>query len=109
MKTGATETETTGQDRNWLIFLAACGYLIASFLWRVLTPAHEYAMRDELYLTMGLDLLCIVGLVGLKMQVQKGQILFWIALVAGLGLFGIRMTGDAAWWTGHLVYYLEPR
>ena len=27
----------------------------------------------------------------------------------GLGLFAIRLSSDAAWWTGHRVYVLLPR
>ncbi len=53
------------------------------------------------------DILAVVGLIGLKAQIPKP--LFWIALLAGLALFAIRLTGDASWWTGHLVYTLPPR
>lgn len=98
-------------NRNWMTFLVISALLIGTFLYRVAVPAREYAMRDEQLLTMAIDLLLIVGLVGMKWQgrVQGGTILFWIALVAGIGLFGIRLLGDDQWWTGHLVYYLEPR
>ncbi len=84
-------------------------YLIPTFLGRAFTPAHEYPMRPEQLMEMGLDLLCIVGLVGLKTRLSRGTVLFWVALLAGIGLFAIRFTSDASWWTGHLVYYLEPR
>ena len=40
------------------------GYLIGSFLWRVLTPAHEYPGRFSTYLEMALDALVIAGLTG---------------------------------------------
>jgi len=63
----------TPVNRQRLMFLAISGYLIASFLWRAATPAHEYAMRDELYLTMGLDLLMVAGLIGLKMRMAGGK------------------------------------
>ena len=96
-----------GSNRNWTMFLVLSIYMIAIFLWRVLTPAHEYPMRSEQVLTIGLDLLALIGLVGLKVQLEKGKILFWIALIAGVGLFAIRLTGDASWWTGHLVYTLD--
>ena len=68
-------------------------------------------MRSDQLLTLGIDLLMIVGLVGVKRRVQMpgGTALFWIALVAGIGLFAIRLLGNDQWWTGHLVYYLEPR
>jgi hypothetical protein len=38
-----------------------------------------------------------------------GEVLFWIALMAGLGLFAIRLNGNASWWTGHLRYDIGPR
>ncbi len=100
---------TAGTNKNYVIFIVLAVMLIATFLWRLLTPAHEYPMRTEQVMEIGIDLLCLAGLIGLKRQLAGGQVLFWIALVAGLGLFGIRMTSDASWWTGHLVYYLEPR
>jgi hypothetical protein len=96
-------------NRAQLMFFSLAGYLIVSFLWRVITPAHEYAMRDELYLTMVLDGLCIIGLVGIKQRVEGWAVVFWIALAAGIGMFLIRLAGDDQWWTGHVVYYLEPR
>jgi hypothetical protein len=58
-------------------------------------------------LTMALDFLGLLGLIGLKSSIPKP--LFWIALVAGIGLFALRLNGDAGWWTGHLVYSLPPR
>jgi 2-keto-3-deoxy-L-rhamnonate aldolase RhmA len=93
-------TDAPKSNRNWVIFLFVSIYLIATFLWRALTPAHEYAMRTDQVLTMALDLLVLVGLIGMKRQVpQPGQVLFWFALAAGIGVFAIRLTSDAAWWT----------
>jgi hypothetical protein len=52
--------------------------LIGSFLYRVVVPAHEYAMREDQLLTMGIDLLLIVALVGMRRHAQifAGSILF---------------------------------
>lgn len=89
------------------IFYALSAVLILTFLWRLLTPAHEYPSRTAQLLELGVDALCIVGLIGLR---KIGPpVLFWIALIAGLGLFAIRLNGDASWWTGHLMYSLRPR
>jgi len=98
-------------NRNGVVFLVISAALIGTFLYRVLVPAHEYAVRSDQLLTMGIDLLLIVGLVGTKRraQIAGGTVLFWIALIAGIGLFAIRLLGDDQWRTGHLVYYLEPR
>ena len=77
-------------------------YVVGSFLWRLLTPAHEYPGRFSTYLEMAVDALAIAGLIGVRATVPK--VLLWIALVAGVGLFAIRLNGDASWWTGHLMY-----
>ena len=98
---------TAGRDR--VIFLIAAIYLIGTFLYRALTPAHEGALRGELILTMALDALCVVALVVMKRKVQGGGVLFWIALAAGVGLFAIRLSSDEGWWTGHIFFTLEPR
>jgi hypothetical protein len=79
------------------------------FLWRVLTKAHEMPLRAEQMMTIGLDILAVIGLIGLKTQLAKAKVLFWIALIAGLGLFAIRLNGDTSWWSGHLFSTLCPR
>ena len=64
-------------------------------------------------MTIGLDLLCVIGLIGTGIHFFKNslpgesmawKVLFWIALAAGLGLLLIRSNGDDSWWTGHLRY-----
>jgi len=100
-----TSSGATGRNRILTVVLPC--YLIAIFLWRALTPAHEMPMRAEQMLAIGLDALALVGLIGLRKQVVPA--LFWIALVAGLGLFAIRATGDTAWWSGHLMWSLPAR
>ena len=94
--------------------------LIVTFLWRVLTAAHEFDSREMVYFSMGLDVLCVVALIASKKQISRaippeeepwvaGNMLFFAALIAGLGLLAIRMNGDASWWTGHIRYELLPR
>jgi hypothetical protein len=80
--------------------------LIGQFLWNVLTPEHEFPMRTEQVMTMTLDALMLAGLIGLRGAMPKA--LFWVALVAGIGLFALRLSSDG-WWTGHLVYSFPPR
>src|SRR5436309_940615 len=82
-------------------------YLIGQFLWNVFVPAHEYAMRADQVMSVGLNLLAVVGMFGLKAKMP--QPLFWAGLVAGIGLLALRLTSDAAWWTGHLFYSMPPR
>ena len=100
------QQKPTGAIGQAMPFVVA-GLLIASFLWRTLTAAHEYPMRSEQVMTMLIDLGLIVGLYGTRQRLPKA--LFWCALVAGIGLFLIRLTSDASWWTGHLAYSLLPR
>jgi hypothetical protein len=84
------------------VCLILAWYLIASFLWRALTPADEYPMRAAQVMEIVFDLMALAGLIGMEARISK--LLFWIALIAGLGLFAIRSFGDASWWTGHIVY-----
>jgi hypothetical protein len=81
--------------------------LIFFFGYRVIVPAHEYMMRPEQIMSMVFDAGMIAGLVATRSRLP--QWLFWLALVCGLGLFAIRFTSDAAWWTGHLRYVLPVR
>jgi hypothetical protein len=110
--------EAAGKPRT--IFLVVAFYLICIFLWRFVAPAHEYPSRTLQVVTMAFDLLAVVGLIGLRVQTARSYpaddavrtmaaALFWIALAAGIGLFAIRLSSDAAWWTGHRVYTLLPR
>lgn len=89
------------------IFIAAA--LIATLLYRLFVPAHEYPMRTAQVMMMLFDAGMIAGLFGLRPSSPALRALFVGALAAGLGLFVIRFTSDAAWWTGHLIYYLPPR
>ncbi len=93
-------------SRNPMIAMLLPWILIAHFLWNLLTPAHEYPMRTEQVMTMTFDGFMLIGLIGLRPAIPKP--LFWIALVAGIGLLPLRLSSDG-WWTGHLVYSLPPR
>ena len=100
-------TPAGGGTRNQKIFYALSVIVILTFLWRTLTTAHEYPSRMVQVLDMGFDALCIVGLIGLRKAGPPA--LFWIALIADIGLFAIRLHSDASWWTGHWNYALRPR
>ncbi len=79
--------------------------LIATFLWRVLATAHEYPSRASQVTDIFLDVLCVVGMFGVKSKIPAP--LFWAALVCGLLVLAIRLNGDASWWTGHLTYSIN--
>lgn len=104
--TNPTTPATPGLGRSpFAGFLLAC-FLIAHFLWNLLVPAHEFPLRTEQVLTMMFDFLMVVGLFGFRRVIPAP--LFWIALIAGIGLFAFRLSDDG-WWTGHFAYTLPPR
>lgn len=104
-----TSSEATGQGT---VFSLLSIYLIATFLWRIFVPGGEYPMRPAWTITIAIDLLLVGILIRLKAKLSAatkpgkristgGTLLFWIALIAGLGVLAIRLHGDASWWTGH--------
>ena len=100
-------TDQAGKDstnRNEILLIVISLYLIGTLIYRVLVPAHSYPLRHMQVLTMALDAGMIVGLFGLKSKLTTMRTLFWIGLFSGIGLFAIRLTSDAGWWTGHLIY-----
>jgi hypothetical protein len=116
-KAGETGAQSDREPKRGM-FCALSIYLIATFIWRAVTTAHEFPSPNLRNLTIGLDLLCVIGLIFGGIQIFKdhesdwfrGKVLFWMALIAGLGLFLIRLKGGtASWWTGHLNYELSPR
>lgn len=82
-------------------FLVAC-VLIGLFTYRLTVPAHESPMLTELVLTIVFDAAMVVGLV--VMRARLAAPIFWTALVAGVGLFVIRLTSEASMWNGHLMW-----
>lgn len=100
-------------SRGWLIFVLVSLYVTAQFLWRAFTRGGEWPMSPAHYLSMALDLILIVALIGLYRamgsQLPAGdgrqaarQVLFWPAILSGIGMFVIRFSSDVGWWTGHI-------
>jgi len=102
-----SDQPTPAQPRNHVIFYVVSIVLIATFLWRVFVPAHEYPMRTSQVMDIVIDLAMTLGLIGIRNGGPK--LLFLVALIAGIGLFAIRLNGEASWWTGHVSYSLSPR
>ena len=105
-----TEPTTTPQNQSgfgralpWLL----SALLISNFLWRAFTVADEYPPRSVQVFQMVLDAAMLIALVGIFKRVPP--VLFIVALVCGIGLFGIRLHSDASWWTGHWHYALDRR
>ncbi|HVF72603.1 MAG TPA: hypothetical protein VM940_13425 [Chthoniobacterales bacterium] len=107
-------TDNTPLPRGAKGFFFLAIYLILTFLYRVLVTAHEYDSVAVVYMSIGLDLAMIAGLIlgkiAISRQITAHQrrglvtIVFVVALLAGVGLLGLRITSDAGWWTGHLRY-----
>jgi len=104
--------------KNWYLYLFICFFLVVQLLWRLFAVAHEYPGRSAQILEMVLDGLMLLAVFGIRGQIMKAlpdgdsrkgiaQALFIAAITAGVGLFLIRFTSDAAWWTGHLHYSLD--
>lgn len=105
----ATSRDTT---RQGTVFSLLSIYMIGTFLWRTFVPGGEYPRRPAWLITIAIDLLLVGILIRLKAQLSAakkpgkrssagGTVLFWIALIAGLGVLAIRLHGDDSWWTGH--------
>ena len=94
------------ENRNELTFILVAVVLIGSLVWRALVPAYEFPRQPMQLLSMGFDFAMIAGLILMKKRAPKLNVLFWIALAAGIGLFLIRLHNDTGWWTGHLTYGL---
>ena len=104
-----TQPATTPNNtkRNTIFFYLISLSLIAKFVWRMLVVANEYPPRSGQIMDMVIDAALIAGLIiGRK---SGPQLLFIVALLAGIGLFGIRLHSDASWWTGHWHYALDRR
>jgi len=99
-------------------FFCLAFYLVLIFLWRVFATANEYDSESMVFLSIGLDILCLVGLIAARAQIKRAtpgqsladgaQVLFIVALIAGIGLLAIRLNSNASWWTGHLHYECCP-
>ena len=88
-----------------IVFYLLSIMLIGNFLYRMGVTANEYPGRTVQVMEMVLDAASIVGLIGTRKCGH--QILFVVALIAGIGLFAIRLHSDASWWTGHWNYALS--
>jgi hypothetical protein len=100
--------------RNLFVILSII--LIMTFLWRASTPSHEYPEQVMQVMSMGFDLLCLIGVIGCWIILSPEyrahtvpRVLCLVAVIAGIGLWVIRLHSRDSWETGHIIYYLEPR
>jgi hypothetical protein len=102
-----TQPSTTPDNskRNTTFFYVISAVLIFTFLYRMSAVATEYPRQLSRILEMVVDAGMIVGLIGIR---KNGpQWLFVVALIAGIGLFGIRMHSKHSWYTGHWHYIFD--
>ena len=98
-------SSTAGRNTA-LAWIVSC-LLVAQFLYRMAVAAHEYPRPADRFMTIAFDILCLFGVVFLRARLPPP--VYWAALVAGAGLFVIRMHSPESWATGHWDYYLLPR
>ena len=100
-------------NRDWLVYQAVCAVLIVKALWRIIMPGGSWPMPPAHYLSMGIDALLLIALIGMRPRISSSlpegdkrrrvaNALFGLALLGGVALLAVRFTGTAAWWTGHL-------
>jgi hypothetical protein len=104
-----TDAQTTAAEKN-AKNLRIIGWLLSAtltfnFLWRALMTANEYPPRSTQIMEITLHILMFIGLFAVRTKIPTP--VFVIALIAGIGLFGIRLHSDASWWTGHWNYSIR--
>ena len=99
---------------NWRIYLLCAALLVANCLWRVLVPAQGYGSAVSIWFGLTVNLLLMVGLIGLQRQfkaqmaVDDGRrkylnLIYWPGLFAGAVVLVIRVSSEHGWTTGHLL------
>jgi hypothetical protein len=104
------QTGTPTASRQQTVYWIAALYAIASFLWKVLTPAHEFDSQAVVILGIVFDIGILIGLIATRISAEKPSVpgpLIWAGIVATCGSLLLRLNGDAGWWTGHLTYSLQ--
>ena len=96
------------------LFYILSAYAILTFLWRFLVPAHEEGESNTLiYMEIVFELVTIPVLIGLVSNLRPRldldaksvlTVVFWIALVASIGILWLRFRTEHGWYTGHRVY-----
>ncbi len=100
------------------LFLLVFVHLIFSHLWRMLVTANQYPGQTATFLSMLADACSVLGPAGLRNQLNaarppddarrsKINVAMGFGITAGISLFLIRFTSEAAWWTGHLHYSVD--
>ena len=74
IKLSDPQTRTSSSiNKNWIVFLILSTYLILMFMWRAFTKVHVMPLSTEKFMTIGLDFLVVVGLIGVKTSTFEGK------------------------------------
>jgi hypothetical protein len=105
--------ESAGGAKAPITFPVIACLLIVDCLWRLVAPGGPWPVSPWHYLSMGVDLLLLIGLVALWRSypaptpdappyIRWGGWLFGLGVGAGVIMLLLRFTSEHAWWTGHL-------
>ena len=96
------------------LFYLFSTFVVLTFLWRFLVPAHEESDPDILiYFEIFFEFFTIFALVFLFLHLRSSPqvnstsllaVVFWIALAASIGILAMRFSTTGGWYTGHRVY-----
>ncbi len=103
MTDGASNPRT-----NWIVFVVASLYLVVQAFWRFTMRAGEWPPAMMRNLEIGIDVAMSVAIVALFLKFKNdparqgfAMLLIILAGAAMVVIFGIRLSSDVGWWTGH--------
>ncbi len=103
MTDGASNPRT-----NWIVFVVASLYLVVQAFWRFTMRAGEWPPAMMRNLEIGIDVAMSVAIVALFLKFKNDRarkgfatLLIILAVAAMVVIFGIRLSSDVGWWTGH--------
>jgi hypothetical protein len=98
---------------KWLFYLLSI-FTICTFLWRFLIPAYEESDSNTLiYLKILFEAAQVPALIILFSYLRRRygldptgwlKTVFWVALVASIGILLMRFSTTGGWYTGHRIY-----
>jgi hypothetical protein len=93
---------------NWIVFLVSSLYLVFQAVWRFTTKAGPWpsamARNLEIVIDVGMSLAILALYFQLRGDPEKrvfATLLVMLAIAAMVVIFGIRLSSDVGWWTGH--------
>ncbi len=103
-----------GLSRTKFLFFAIAIYSVLTFLWRFQAPATEQNEPDLfIWLQFLWELIAPVGLISFFVTLRRAEpdrkrmlgVTLAIALLACIGILGMRIGSEDGWYTGHRQYW----